>query len=137
MSMPTPEVVAAWLPKWHELIDAALASAADPAAEPVALRDLADRAAGDHKHVGAWPSPFSQQRDQYVGAALIWTAKAFARQGSGPMRQTLADALHANAMAFKARLARAVEARPALVPPAPVLRFRPRRDIDDVDDGEG
>ena len=126
MNLP-PEMLAKWLPCWIEFADAAMAAGLEPKAEPVALSALADRAAD-------WPSPFGQKRDQYVGAVLIWSAKAFCKQDSGVMRQTLEGLLKEAVLAFKARLARAVEERPALTPPAPVLRFRPRRDIDDVDD---
>jgi hypothetical protein len=141
---PLPaELVARWLPDWRAFAEAALQAAQAPKGEPVQLAAMAERA-------DKWPTPFGQKRDQYVGAMLIWAAKAFCRQDSAVMRETLAGALLETALAFKGRLERAARSLKEPIAPSPatatasqVLDFqqrRRRRDIDDVDDepaGEG
>lgn len=130
-----PSHLARWLPDWRELGELALTAAQDPHAEPVRLMVVADRASD-------WPSPFTHKRDQYVGAVLIWSAKAFCRQDSQAMRATLDGVLLEAALAFKGRLERAAAALQAPAPQAaaPIPFRRPyRADIDDKpdpDDGQ-
>lgn len=125
---PLPaELVRKWLPDWQRFAELAAAAALDPAEEPGELAALALRAE-------QWPSPFGHKRDQYVGAVLIWAAKAYCRQDSIAMRTTLEGVLREAALAFQGRLARVSEA----AGPAPVLPLRrPRRDIDDMPEDAG
>lgn len=130
--MTTQADIDRWLPRWRELIDAALAAANAPFEDPNQLKALADLAAGQYGHRDSgWVIPLPNKADMWVGRALIGVAQAFCRQPSGLMRQTLAEVLQGATIALVARLARNL---PEFNQPVPVLPLRRRRDIDDAED---
>lgn len=142
MSPLPPDILARWLPRWRALAESAQLAAREPESDHHAQQamDLAEAATAQ---VGGWGSPFTDKRDQYVGAALLWASKAYGRQGSEAMRHTLAPALEHLALAFLARLERAaakLEPRNdtadalALTVAAVVPLRRRRADIDDPED---
>lgn len=139
---PLPlKIIAQWLPRWRSLAQSAQAATAAPDSDARAeqLLDLAEAAVAQ---LGGWASPFGDKRDQYVGAAMIWLAKAYGQQRTAAMRETLAPALEQLALAFLARLERAAaklepsatDGVDAAAPIAAVIPLRRRRDIDDMDD---
>jgi len=114
---------------WRGLAMLARSAAADPDTPCVKLVELSGLATD----VWEWPAPLPEGA---VCRVLAATAYAFGRQTDAAARAALAPHLIGAAELVLDLLAR-TEPGAAGEAATPVLKLRPRRDVDDLDEGEG